>query len=232
MSTITLGKTYYFNNRPIVPLAHEHGGIYKCFVHLKPDHDVTGSMFCTKCMAAPPGVIISHTCDMAQEVIDEVMDGIADEDIMWIPQRYLMDQPFEYAVNEKLKAEGERLKKSIQSEKVAYDKIWNERRALQSKADAAKKAAEESIIKHTKLYEKYDAANENLETKLAEVSDVSVIGVGQISSKDFQEIYLNHLRFLDLDAGGVDNWTWYGESMRDHTKHMIDLADFYRSARS
>lgn len=51
-----------------------------------------------------------------------------------------------------------------------------------------------------------------------------------ISEKDLRELLNGYLHYVALESGGVDNWDWYGESIRDflrenEVKHFKDLIE-------
>lgn len=39
-----------------------------------------------------------------------------------------------------------------------------------------------------------------------------------ISEEELKELIESHMKLCALESGGVDNWNWYGESLRDFLK--------------
>lgn len=221
---ITLGKTYFYNNRPVVPLALEHGEIYRCYIGFQSIPDgVEGKYFCHKCMA---GGTVSHVCDQYDDVIAAIEESISDQEIIWVPRIYLKDSPVEWLQWEKLQAENERLKAGNQEMRNRYSEISRHLRSIEDKPKKAEELAKQLEIKSIALSEKYQAEVDQLSEKLERVDSIS-IGTKTISVSEFKEIYLNHLRMQDLDTGGVDNWQWYGESVRDQEDYKTELAEFF-----
>ena len=46
-----------------------------------------------------------------------------------------------------------------------------------------------------------------------------------IPKKKALNLLENNAKFIALEAGGVDNWEWYGESLWDYLKEGYDEAD-------
>lgn len=57
----------------------------------------------------------------------------------------------------------------------------------------------------------------------------------KISEKELKSLLEDSMRLSALDAGGVDNWSWYGDSFHDYLDNFMDengitdREDFYFS---
>lgn len=41
-----------------------------------------------------------------------------------------------------------------------------------------------------------------------------------VSKEEYKQLQSDSLKLQCLDEGGVDNWEWYGEAMREYRKRM------------
>lgn len=216
---IELNKVYYYNNRQVIPLIQEYSGIYKCYINYNIDHDVTGSNFCIECMAGHG--YSSHKCDIAQDVIDAVMENISDADIIFIPEVYLRDYPVEYKEYVKLKKQNNELNtlnsELIESNNLLKDSIQisgNNVLELEKQKENLLSEIKELENAYTRLKNNKNELNKDIDNlnKKIEVDYTNI----SISFDEFKELAINSMKYVDLRNGGVDNWEWYYNSIEDN----------------
>lgn len=68
---IKIGKTYYYNNRPVTVIAEEgETGFFRCILQFNVDTDISGECFCHACqLGGMDGANPSHSCGDAKEFI-------------------------------------------------------------------------------------------------------------------------------------------------------------------
>jgi hypothetical protein len=44
-----------------------------------------------------------------------------------------------------------------------------------------------------------------------------------VSKEEYKQLQSDSLKLQCLDEGGVDNWEWYGEAMREYRKRSKEL---------
>lgn len=209
-----IGQTKYYNNRPVTILKDEGNGFYFVVAELNLSHDQTGSNWCTMCQAGGD-FIVSHECDVAQEVIDHLMENIEDREVFWISERYLNDAPFEFKPYQKLVDEIENLK----SEKERIDKSIKE--SKEELEDYSLKIGVKKL-EYSDLLMKIQNSQHDLmitesEDNHSEIKTPETLSNGllTISTSDFVGLVKSQITLSKLESGGVDNWEWYSESLGD-----------------
>lgn len=229
---ITLKQVYYYNNRPCIPLALEHAGLYRCYINFTPPTaTLSGREFCTECMAGHG--YSSHTCEYYQDVIVAIEETIADEDIIFVPEKYLKEKPLEFHKYENIlkktheleikhKALAEQINVQNRSSLDLTEYCNAKNNEITQLSEALKNITIELSTKHDLFIAKtHQLASINLTA--VNVVDTKI----ELSIKDFREIYINHLKMQDLEKGGIDNWSWYGDSVKDPDEYNIQfIKDF------
>lgn len=223
---VVIGKVYYYNNRRVVPIALEYGEIFRCGILLNMNNEVTGSQWCSPCNI---GGRETHTCELADEVIESVLENLSEEDITFIPSVYMKEQPMEFLPYVKVAAE---IKKMQGDLGVAQMELISTKRQATDIATASAKVQAETIAAQRKYDEMVESLEEKqavLAKKIEEIDNVivSLPSNKSLTVKEFNEIYRNHLRMSDLDSKGVDNWVWYEESVRDGEDYDLEIAEFW-----
>lgn len=228
MKTVEIGKSYYFNNRPIVILKRETESMVLVTTKLNIQTDTKGSNFCTECnVGSTNGTPHSHECFFAQEVIDQIIAETEDvEAIMWIDIRYIHEHPFEYK-------EDEKLKKSIQDNKEILN-ILNQQ-INDYKQIIAKQSKEYSDLQKCMddIKRDYDSNLNNFEILKQKIislkTDENITIENMKLSLTFSELkrlVISHINMQFLEKGGVDNWEWYGESFPDNWDEDEEAAKY------
>lgn len=213
MKESLIGKTKFYNNRPVTILKEEGHGFVFVVAELNLSHDVTGANWCTMCMAGGD-FIASHTCEFAQEVIDNLMENIEDHEVFWVSERYLKDEPFEFKKYQQLVDENEKLESTAKNTANTIDR--NIKTIEDQSLEIENLKGELSDIQ-LKLQ------NAQHDLMLAEKEEVHIQPLPQtietadarLSLKELLYLYECRTKLEALESRGVDNWEWYGESLGD-----------------
>lgn len=224
-----IGKTKYYNNRPVVVLKDEGHGFLFVVAELNLSHDMTGSNWCTMCQAGGE-FISSHECEVAQEIIDHLMENIEDREVFWVSERYLNDKPFEFKPFKKLVDKIEVLK-------LDHSNIESKNKDAKSSLYEIEKEIDAKNSELADLNLKIQQAQHDLMTCESEENHKELIPTTlsnafiEISSSDFVGLLKDSLILNKLSIGGVDNWEWYGESLGDSdfdSEAIINLSNYLK----
>lgn len=220
---IAVGGIYYFNNRPVKILNEEADtGFFRVLAFFDISHEVTGSNFCFQCNVGGD-YKGAHTCDEASDVIEYIMEEIDDREVFWVSYKYLREKPYELVKYEALQTKVEETQKILEKtrkEAVEYSgKLTHYR--IEYKSLLSKYETEESILnkKLKNLYSHHKnllrRAKEEFTTDVLKLK-VNIGSTGKtIGTDDLIDLLKARITLEALEAGGVDNWVWYGESLED-----------------
>lgn len=219
-----IGQTKFYNNRPVTILKQEGYGFVFVVAELNLSHDVTGANWCTMCMAGGE-FIASHTCELAQDVIDDLMDNVEDHEVFWVSERYLNDVPFEFKPYKALVDKIEVLKQ---------DHIFIDSKIKESKntvsaldADIESKTSELSDIQLKIQQAQHDLMSATNEEPHQKLPDILTSSSFDISTKEMLDLIECRMRLNALQNVGIDNWEWYSESLGDtdfESEAIIELS--------
>lgn len=215
-SEIQLNHTYYFNNRPVKVLRVEGDNFAFVEAVLDITHDVTGSCFCEPCNISSYS---SHKCHDAQEIIDYVMEDISDAEVFWVNITYLRENYFEHQDNIKLKSENDKFQKQIKDAKEEISRLQKNESALLKSVSDLQKSFNTQITTKEKLKQDIEQLKEKRDKVSEDIRlnrNVAVKGTPiVIKADEFLELLQDSIKLNALEAGGVDNWEWYEESLED-----------------
>lgn len=219
---ITLGKTYYYNNRETVPIEKQGDTeFYKCVVNFSTKINFDGREFCTACMVgAGDGYYPSHSCEEYQDVIDLILSDLNDKDILFVPENMLHEKPFEFAKNEYLLKEIEKNKNRLENKKNELSRKIKNVDELQVQISSLCYITDQCQQEINRLEENIsDLRQKELAIKESIENNKDAVIEGSkktISIKRLLSLLATENRMIALENGGVDNWTWYDESIKDH----------------
>lgn len=222
----------YYNNRPVLVIEKdEKTDFYKVLVKVEIEGknlDQIAEQFrgCDACMV---GAKTTCYCDdkvsTAYDLLDVIFteNNIDEENIFFVRGKELKDKPFEWAENESLKnkilgnknilnglidivAENKSLIK--QQEKQLSD---NNSEILKSdRIVENRKSLSESSIKE---YDKLIKDIKELESK----KNLVVVGSHvKVDYSEYERLLKRDEKLTALENGGVDNWEWYSESLKNY----------------
>jgi hypothetical protein len=221
----------YYNNRPVYVLRkHETADFYEVLVNLEIqniDLDYIAETYrgCDSCMVGHKSEChctskVSEAYDLLERIVEE--HKINEENIFFVKSKDLKEKPFEWSENEKLKAEITTKKnvlngvidivaeqKSLIKEQEKKIKTNNEELLKLDRIVENRKALTEIVIKD---YEKLQEDVKKLESrKKLIIIDAEV----QINYSEYQELLKRDELLTALEQGGVDNWEWYDEAVKN-----------------
>lgn len=225
----------YYNNKPVLVLEkHSSADFYQIQVDLEIsdiDLDYIAESYrgCDACMVGHKSTCY---CDdevaLASDLLERIMEEnkLSVSNLFWVESKDLKDKTFEWAENSKLKCEISKNKSILNGlvDIVAENKslIKAQEKQLKDNEDSIRKS--DAIVENRRaLAEISDKEYENLKTSVnllkeqktkitVEKSDI------ELSYKDYKNLLERDELLSALEAGGVDNWEWYGES----TKHLYE----------
>lgn len=227
MENVEIGKYYYFNNRAVLILKQETEEMYLVCGNHNIDHDVTGSQWCWGCNVGDRDNKLQCTCADVNEVIEEIMDQISDKNVFWVSKKYIQEQPFEFEKHEKIlnaikenEAENKKLQDEIKDAKYLLGKMSSD---IGGKKGELQLVLDEIERSKAELYE-LKADKERGFKQLSEIKDCAN-GQINITAKQLLSFIQDSIKLNALECGGVDNWTWYGESIDKFEEANGDIED-------
>lgn len=160
---IEIGKIYFYNNGPVKVIQAVSDNFVIVETYLPVDSGkLQGKDFCVPCMV---GGKSTHTCDLAQEVIDVMIENYQTSYIFYVPIELLQSTPYEVVEYTGLKnditelkvdiSELKKRKKELQEDKelkklnnmkIEKDKIDNEIKELRKIKDNVTKEYEKLLV--------------------------------------------------------------------------------------
>lgn len=227
MENIEVGKCYYFNNRPVLILRQETDEMYLVSCEQNIDHDVTGSQWCWGCNIGDRDNKLQCTCADVNEVIEEIMDQISDKNVFWVSKKYLQEKPFEFEKNEGLL---NAIAKNDEINKKLIEEIKDKKYLLgEIGSDIGCKKGELQLVldEIERCKKELSELEDDKEKGYKQVSEIKDCNNGQINITATQLLSLikDSIKLNALECGGVDNWTWYGESIDKFEEENGDMDD-------
>jgi Fe2+ or Zn2+ uptake regulation protein len=214
MEKIDLTRIYFFNNRAVKILREESDQFVLVQAQLNIDHDITGGNFCHGCMVGH----YHHDCEQAGEVIEAVMENISDAEVFWVAKKYLQEEPFEYKEYQKLKEANKALTEQRDNLIDVVFELKKEESKLLDSCKGLQLAFQRKVEDKIALEFNYIASklkHDELKDKIKESKSAIVKGTNVVISADrMLELLQADITLRRLKSGGVDNWEWYGESMK------------------
>lgn len=219
----------YYNNKPVIVLKkHEEADFYQVLVNLEiqnVDLDFIAESFrgCHACMVGHKSTCY---CDdevaKAYDIVERIMEEyeIKDENLFYVPAKDLKDKPFEWAENEKLKAQIATNKNILNGliDIVAENKSLIKQQEQHLNDNNSKIAASDRVVENREYLKKsadedYQKAKEKLKKVKAELENIAIDSETSISREEYDNLCKRDRILTALENGGVDNWEWYGESL-------------------
>ena len=216
---------YYMNNPcEIVRVISENYS--EVIVYPQFDEDMNGGQWCTACMM---GGTSTHQCDPYQEVLEAIRDTEVSM-IVVVENRLLVDEPVEFKAWDRLRKEikrdsdrnGELREQSliIKSQvAVANDELH----AVAIEINDAKDCIAKTLTEIKMEREILIGVTNNITDKIKSV-DIGGATV-ELGGHELKRLIANDIKMSRLEAGGVDNWEWYGESISIDGHDIDDETD-------
>ena len=211
-------KVMFYQNNPCVIIRDINDDFAEVQIshHFAADMELSGS--CQGCLIGDMDNKIPCTCDEYSWVIEEVKDE-ENKLIVMVEKRLLSCNPVEFKVIEKLKCEIDSLNASLEKTKLAC-REWSDyvlaKRELVDSLDLEKSSLEKQIAALSKSRKlEIDGVEAIKGVLYAMLVDIERYGsVNQrISRGEYERLLARDKKLAALEAGGVDNWEWYDESI-------------------
>lgn len=213
-------KIYFYQNNPCVITRIVNDDFAEIMLSHKFAQDMQTRGQCQGCCVGDSDNKLQCTCDEFSWIIEEVQEE-ENKVICMVERRLLADHPIEKVAIDKLQ-------KSIADEnnKLAATKVlhqeWTEHlngkreeyKALEAKS-AALRAENEALVSQGKSIESRFSGLMNQYHQISVVVDKYRLKPIEITNKEYQELLKRNKILSALEAGGVDNWEWYDESLKD-----------------
>jgi hypothetical protein len=182
--------------------------------------NIEAEYYCTPAECFSPmssGERAQEEYDQAQSIIDDIQSE-EHSIICMVEKRLLHDAPIEANTINSLQREIDKQKAEFLSTKELHEEWVNSSKVLKLKAESLQaeiKALELSREAELKLR---DTAKDGVKKLSDQYSKLLVqIGYGntKISMHEYNELEKRDAILRALEAGGVDNWDWYDESLKN-----------------
>ena len=155
--------------------------------------------------------------DQAQAIIDDIQSE-EHSIICMVEKRLLHDKPIEATTIISLQKEIDKQKAEFLSTKELHEEWVNSSKVLKLKAEslhAEIKALELSREAELKLRDTAKDGVKNLSDQYSKLLVQIGHGNTKISMHEYNELEKRDAKLKALEAGGVDNWEWYDESLKN-----------------
>lgn len=228
----------YYNNRPVLVLKkHEHVDFYEVLVDIEIqdiDLDYIAESFrgCDACMVGHKSTCYcDESVAKAYDVVERIIEDykISDQQLFFVPAKDLKDVPFEWKENQQLKDKIKGNKDILNGlvDIVAENKSLikeQEKRLSNNKSEISKmdaivenrKALTEIVIKD------YDKLKEDISALESRKKLIIVDSEVKIEYSEYKKLLKRDEKLTALENGGVDNWEWYSESLKNYFENDND----------
>lgn len=211
-------QIFFYQNNPCVIVRDINDEFAEVQIshHFAANMELSGR--CQGCLIGDLDNKIPCTCDEYSWVIEEVQDE-ENKLIVMVEKRLLSDKPVEFKVIEKLKSEIDSLNASVERIKLIHkewsdsanvkkelvDSLHLEKNSLEKQIEALSKSRELEI-------EGIEAIKGDLYAMLVDIERYGSVNQ-RISRGEYEQLLARDKKLAALEAGGVDNWEWYEESL-------------------
>lgn len=220
---MSLSKVYFYQNNPcvIVRVINDDFAEIQISHHFAESMELRGQ--CMGCCVGDSDNKLRCTCDEFSWIIEEVQQE-ENKVLCIVERRLLADQPVEKVVIDKLQKQISEEMKNLADIKASHQE-WSEDlkskrvefSALDAKCSALRLENESLMSAGNAIEARFDGVKEKYNAMTVFIDKNFSKGI-QISNREYQDL-INRDRILTaLENGGVDNWEWYGESV----KHLIE----------
>ncbi len=224
----------YYNNRPVLVIEKdENTDFYKVLVRIEIEGknlDEIAESFrgCDACMVGHKSTCYcDEKVSQANELLEIIFseNNIDEENIFFVRGKELRDEPFEWKENESLKDKIKGAKNVLSGliDIIAESKslIKQQEKQLSDNKEEIRKM--DAIVENRKaltdiVIKDYDKLKDNIKTMESQKQLIIVDSEVKINYSDYEELLGRNEKLTALENGGVDNWEWYGESLKNYFK--------------
>lgn len=223
----------YYNNRPVLVIKKdENTDFYQILVKVEIqgknlDNIAEGFRGCDACMVGHKSTCycdeeVAKAYDVLEVIFTE--NNIDEENLFWVRGKELKDKPFEWAENEQLKNKiiGNKNIFNGLIDIVAENKslIKQQEKQLSDNKEELRKM--DAIVENRKALTEmvmadYDKLKEDIKALESKKNLITVDSENKVEVKysEYEELLKRDEVLSALEAGGVDNWEWYDEALKD-----------------
>jgi hypothetical protein len=213
-------KIYFYQNNPCVIIRD----ISEEFAEIKLSHYFAGNMNltgqCLGCCVGDNDNKLSCTCDEHSWVIEEVQEE-ENAIICIVEKRLLNKNPIEHLEIIKLKKQIDKESEQLAKTKVLHDEwrlslLNNQKKVGSLKSEIA--SLELSIESAKCMRNQSEDGLKLLQDRYNKIIVAIGLGNAKITMAEYNQLVERNKRLSALEAGGVNDWEWYEESLKDHLK--------------
>lgn len=220
MSNINKQKVYFYQNNPCT-IVNE---INEDFVEISINHKYGAEMelMCMGCAVGDSDNKLSCTCSEHEWIVEQVQDE--DHLCLVIARRiYLRENPVEHHDIEKLQKQIQEEKDRLEKTKVIHEEWRKSLSAKQSIIECLKQEEKYLSLQIESFEKERDRCEEGIRS-MKDIYDEIEVYISdyhinkytrKISTKEYDELLKRDELLRALEAGGVDNWEWYDESIKN-----------------
>jgi hypothetical protein len=209
-------QVYFYQNNPCVIVRSVTDEIVEIIINHKFAENMQLTGQCQGCCIGDSDNKISCTCDEHSWLIEEIQEEDHKLCVM-VETRLLCKTPVEKIKIDSLQFQIDKLNRSFLNTKALHQE-WHE--SLAAKKSMFNLVSDEiRVLEQRKeslvlLIDGYDSKSECLQ-KALDAMLVAISGTGgSIPRYELQELRGRDNTLSALEAGGVDNWEWYSESIK------------------
>lgn len=213
-------KIYFYQNNPCVIIrdVNEEFAEIRLSHHFAGDMELTGQ--CMGCNVGDSDNKLSCTCDEHSWIIEDIQN---EENLLlvMVEKRLLTDHPIEHLTIKDLKGQIKKEVELFSKTKELHEEWRLSLSAKQKKADSL--SSEITALKlSVEANQEIKAQSEKGLDKLTDKYNSIVVTIAKYNNRSFDismgeyDNLLKRVEILQaLEAGGVDNWQWYDESLKN-----------------
>lgn len=224
----------YYNNRPVLVIEKdENTDFYKVLVKVEiqgKNLDEIAESFrgCDACMVGHKSTCYcDERVNEANELLEIIFteNNIDEENFFYVRGKELRDHPFEWKENESLKDKIKGAKNVLDGliDIVAENKslIKQQEKQLSDNKEEIRKM--DAIVENRKalteiVIKDYDKLKADIKSMESQKKLIIVDSEVKINYSDYEELLDRNEKLTALENGGVDNWEWYSESLKNYFK--------------
>ena len=213
-------KVYFYQNNPCVIVREVNDDFVEVQIshHFTADMELTGH--CQGCCVGDSDNKLSCTCDEFSWIIEEFQNE-ENKIIAMVERRLLLDNPIEQKSIEKLnklindkKSELENIKGIHKEWELSLKSIKENVKSLSLNCESLKLQMSGLNNINAEMIESNEKLSEQRDSILVSITEYGVekrkVALGEIERLEKTE-----RKMQALEAGGVDNWEWYSESLKN-----------------
>lgn len=222
----------YYNNRPVLVLQkHEVADFYQILVDIEIqdidlDHIAESFRGCDACMVGHKSTCycdeeVAKAYDVVERIIEDYK--IKDSQLFYVPAKDLKDVPFEWKENkglvDKIKGNKDVLNGLIDIVAENKSLIKQQEKTLSDNKEEIRKM--DAIVENRKalteiVIKDYDKLTSDIK-ELESQKNLIIVGSDvKIEYSEYEQLLKRDEKLTALENGGVDNWEWYFESLKNY----------------